>query len=164
MEIRTFRKFVRQFEREVEREFKGESTCCGVTSVQCHTLLEVEALGSTNLANLADILALDKSTVSRTVDGLCKQGLLSRRINEENRRNIHVSLTKKGQLTCNQINEICDNYYFRIIKEIPKEKLNQIAESIEILTEILVKQRHSERCGCSENICRTSVSDSEKEI
>lgn len=155
MEIRVFRKFVRQIEREIDKQFKGEATCCGVTPVQCHTLLEVEILGKTNLVNLADILGLDKSTVSRTVDGLIKAGQLNRQVDESNRRNSIITLTGSGKQTCSQINDICDSYYEKIIASIPEEKLETVSESINILTDILFKVRNENNncknlnCNCS---------------
>jgi hypothetical protein len=78
--IREFRKHLRQLEREVGYSMASETACCGVTLAQCHHLLEVDARGSTSITELATALELDKSTLSRTVDGACRAGLLSREI------------------------------------------------------------------------------------
>ena len=47
---------------------RGDAICCGVSLTQCHTIVEIAKAGSISLNELADILTLDKSTVSRTVE------------------------------------------------------------------------------------------------
>ncbi len=42
----------------------------GISLAQCHTLLEIEKSHEISISELANTLSLDKSTVSRTVDGL----------------------------------------------------------------------------------------------
>src|SRR5512136_774154 len=95
--LRTLRKSLRVLEREVELSMASDTGCCGVTLAQCHLLLEVEARGGTGVTELAEILDLDKSTLSRTVDGLCHAGLLSRETDPGNRRCHILSLTEKGR-------------------------------------------------------------------
>ena len=112
--VRKFREYIRHIERELN--IQNNATCCeGVTLAQCHTLLEVYAHKSISLNELSDKLYLDKSTVSRTVDSLVKNGTANRVIPEENRRKVTISLTGKGNGICRQINRDSDAYFDAII-------------------------------------------------
>ncbi len=70
--IRTFRTESRRLERIIGNYLQRDTCCHGVSVAQCHTLLAVEQLGKPSLGALVALLELDKSTVSRTVENLCK--------------------------------------------------------------------------------------------
>jgi DNA-binding MarR family transcriptional regulator len=108
--VKKFRELLRRFERELFMQ-NNESCCGGVTLAQCHTLLEVENKGKESLTELAKTIGLDKSTVSRTVDGLVNAGLVDRTIPEENRRTSTIQLTRAGKDICSKINTTNDKYH-----------------------------------------------------
>jgi hypothetical protein len=70
----------------------SDSGCCGVTLSQCHLLLEIEQRDSTSVTELARVMELDKSTLSRTIDGMVRAGLLNRELNQKSRRQQIISL------------------------------------------------------------------------
>jgi DNA-binding MarR family transcriptional regulator len=107
--IKSFRDILRKFEREIF--FQNTESCCkGVTLAQCHTLLEIEKEEKISVTELANNLSLDKSTISRTVDGLVNIGLVERVIPSDNRRMAILSLTGTGRKTCRDINLKSDKY------------------------------------------------------
>lgn len=108
--IRKFRTILRRFERELFMQ-KSDSCCNGITLAQCHTLLEIESKGKESLTELAKTLGLDKSTISRTVDGLVNVGLIDRSISPENRRMATIELTDAGKKICQTINKSNDKYF-----------------------------------------------------
>ncbi len=108
--VRTFRELIRRFERELFMQ-NNDSCCEGITLAQCHTLLEVENKGKESVTELANTLGLDKSTVSRSVDGLVNAGLLDRTIPAENRRTSTIQLTREGKDICCDINSSSDRYF-----------------------------------------------------
>jgi DNA-binding MarR family transcriptional regulator len=131
--IRQFRKTLRQFERMTHNQ---EKNCCsGISLPQCHVLLEIEENGQATTGQLAKSLNLDKSTLSRTIDGLVNNGLIDRLPNPTDRRYVPLSLTKKGQQTCDAINQISDAYYEQALKQIPKKNFEQIIENFVILVQ-----------------------------
>lgn len=128
--MRGFRRAMRSLERETGMLLAGETACCSVTVAQCHLLLEMEARGTSNLQELADALALDKSTLSRTVDSLVREGWAERRADPSNRRKVSLSLTASGQEKCNQINAKCDDEYRSLLARIPADKHALILEAV----------------------------------
>lgn len=94
--IQQFRECFRILEREIF--FQNTASCCnGVSLSQCHALLEIENNDKISVTELAQNMQLDKSTVSRTVDGLVKMDMVDRVIPDENRRKAILNLTEKAK-------------------------------------------------------------------
>lgn len=112
---------------------KSDSSCCGVTIAQCHAIVEIGRIKKISLIELADLLGLDKSTMSRTINNLVEAGLVKRDIDTENRRYISIQLTDQGIEVFESIENSMYRYYSDIFKSIPEDKRNQVLDSLEIL-------------------------------
>ena len=139
--IRRFRKILRQLERELNDRLKENTVHCGVSLAQCHAVLELEAQGDTTIGQLAKSLGLDKSTLSRTVDGLFNRGLVNRFPYQNDRRYMSVTLSEQGRTTCGKINRSNDEYFTRIFQAIPEEKHDSVIESFGLVAEAMRKRR-----------------------
>ena len=114
---------------------KSDASCCGVTISQCHALVEIGRSQKISLIELADLLGLDKSTMSRTISNLVDADLVAREIDPENRRYISLQLTEKGIEVFKNIEESMNDYYFSIFSSIPDNKREQVLESLQILVQ-----------------------------
>ena len=95
--MRLFREKVRHMQRELGWSQKNDVQCCGVTMAQCHALLEIGSRDEISIVELAGILGVDTSTLSRTVDNMVKGGLVDRLLNPQDRRYVSLSLTERGK-------------------------------------------------------------------
>lgn len=83
------REIIRILERKLGILDDLQSSCCGVTFAQCHAIVEIgrasecSSAQSISLNDLAEILGLDKSTMSRTINNLVNNGLVERAIDPE---------------------------------------------------------------------------------
>jgi DNA-binding MarR family transcriptional regulator len=150
--VRGFRSDLRRLEREIERSLASETGCCGVSLAQCHLLLEVGERGRTGVTELASILDLDKSTLSRTVDGMCRAGLLSRETDPDSRRHQVIRLTEAGRAKADSINGLCDSSYTRLLGCIPEEKRVMVVESVALLARAMQRMRKARSApgGCGD--------------
>ncbi len=149
--VREFRANLRVLEREVELSMTSEAGCCGVTFAQCHLVLEVERLGQTTITGLASVVALDKSTLSRTVDAAVRAGLLDRVVDPGNRRQQLISLTDRGRKKAEEINRLCDASYTRLFDFIPANQRGAVIRSVAILAEAMrMKRRNPDAACCTE--------------
>ena len=114
---------------------KSDASCCGVTISQCHALVEIGRSQKISLIELADLLGLDKSTMSRTISNLVDADLVAREIDPENRRYISLQLTEKGIEVFKNIEESMNDYYSSIFSSIPDNKREQVLESLQILVQ-----------------------------
>lgn len=147
--VRAFRAILRRFER-LHRTLMEDRDCCGgLTIAQCHPMLEIDEMGRTNLKDLASKMNLDKSTLSRTIEGLVRRGLVKRQSDRRDRRYVFLSLTTKGQKICDDINEQNDRFYDLILQRLPKEHQGNGIQFFENLVRALA-EAISPREKCSE--------------
>jgi len=121
---------------------KGEATCCGVTLGQCHAIIEIGIAQEITLNELAAVLNLDNSTMSRTVNNLVDQGLAVREADLQDRRYIKLKLSERGRRVYENIEKNMSHYYRNLLEDIPVEKHEQIIESLMLL----VKAMKNNKC------------------
>jgi len=142
--IRLFRRSLRALEREIELSVAAETECCGVTVAQCHLLLELESRGPSSVGEIADALALDQSTTSRTADALVKAGLVSRADDPANRRRQILDLSPAGRKKADLINRRCDARYESVLGNSDDDERTAMAETVAFLARALRKLRNEE--------------------
>jgi len=120
---------------------KSDASCCGISLAQCHAIVEIGRADKISLVDLADILGLDKSTMSRTINNLVDAGLVLRELDMENRRYVIIQLTDNGKSIFENTEESMNNYYQDVFNSIPEDKRNQIIESLQLLTSAVEENR-----------------------
>ena len=98
----------------------------GITSLEYDLLwycLEEERTAT----ELAQVLPVDGSRISRLVTGLVDRGLLRRRRLRSDRRIVMLSLTDEGRATTARIFENMRRYYAMLTEEIGEEELRVFA-------------------------------------
>lgn len=112
---------------------KGDATCCGVTISQCHAIVEIGRAQEISLNELAEILTLDKSTMSRTINNLVENVLVVRKLHPEDRRYVTIKLTDEGIKIFKNIEEGMKQYFNTIFNSIPENKRGQVLDSLKLL-------------------------------
>lgn len=140
-EMVMLRELLRKMVRDLGILEKNDTPCCGVTLSQCHTLVEIGRREELSLGDLSEIMGLDKSTMSRTVNNLVTSDLVVRDLDAENRRYVKIQLTDKGRAVCCNIEENMDAYYLDIFNAIPKDKRESVLESLKLLSEAIISQK-----------------------
>lgn len=135
--VRSFRRVLREFERALNQALEENNCCCGLTLAQCHPLLEIDMRGRTTIGQLAQSLRLDKSTLSRTVDGLVSKGLVSRTPNPDDRRSTLLTLTNQGKRICAAINDKNDAHYQSVFRRIPSKEHDKVMEYFGLLVKAM---------------------------
>lgn len=148
-EIQAFRKMIRKYEQLSTVQIKNSTTCNGVSLAQCHTLLALEENQVCSLNILSSAMNLEKSTVSRTIEGLVKIGLVKRKENSENRRETLLSLSKQGQITVDEINRENNSFFNKVLMEMSTEKRNCFIDGMNEFVgvfEKVIKNNKEETC------------------
>lgn len=128
-----FREVVRMCIRKLGLLQKADAACCGITVAQCHTLVEIGKSNYLSLNELSELLALDKSTMSRTVENLVNAGLVERQIDKADRRYTKITLTARGREMVCVINNSMEEYYERVLSSIPQEKREIVGDALPYL-------------------------------
>lgn len=144
--IRLFRDRVRQVQQKLGWSQRNDIQCCGVTMAQCHALLAMGEVQEMSIVELASILDVDTSNLSRTVDNMVKAGLLNRVPNPQDRRYVSLTLTDVGKKASATIEHLFNAYLTRVFELIPEEKHRQIMESLDLVAGAL--EQCSKECQC----------------
>jgi DNA-binding MarR family transcriptional regulator len=136
-QIKTLRHDMRLLARKMELMTKSEASCCGITLTQCHLLTEIGWAGTASLNTLSERLGVDKSTMSRNIEILVTDGLVSRTTDPDNRRAITIMLTDAGRQLFDQVEASMTQFYETLFQALPANKRSQVLESLEILLEAI---------------------------
>ncbi len=140
--IRELREIIRILERKLG-VIEDEIFCCGITMAQCHALVEIGRAKNISLNELACLLNLENSTMSRTVNNLVESGYVKREIDPVDRRYVAISLTERGISLFNSIEEGMNQYFNQVYSLIPEDKREQVIESLYLLVDAI---KESESC------------------
>lgn len=123
-QIRAFRRDLRSFSRILAQQV--EVCCSNVTPAQCHVLLALEESDPLSNAELAGLMQLDASTLSRTVDQLNRKGLVIRRPHPNDRRATLLELSDRGGQAAAGIHASADALYRGILEKIPEDRRSDV--------------------------------------
>lgn len=93
--------------------------------------------GCSTPKHMAETLFLEMSTVSGILDRMQKKELIERLVNEDNRREIIVSLTKKGRELKDPILAIIDEVNEQVLKNFSEKESQELKEMLRHIVGIL---------------------------
>ena len=111
---------------------KTDSCCCGISEPECFVLVEIGRKPNISVKELAEILRLDKSGVSRTVEELVQKDYVERKPSTEDRRFVVLNLTLKGKERFEKIENDMNRKFKEILDKIPIDKRELVIEALEL--------------------------------
>lgn len=144
--IKTLLEKIRILERESGGVFDGGEDCCGITTAQCHTILEIGNKGEITLIDLANALGLDASTMSRAIQGLVLVGLVDRKSSEQDRRYVNIRLTDQGRKVFESIETRYNAYFDKVIELLPENRRDDVLTAVGEFADAV--RRLNESTGC----------------
>jgi putative acetyltransferase len=109
-----------------------QNICQNITHSECHVLIELEKHGSLTLLKLAEILRLDKSTVSRTIQSMRRKGLIqiSKSTSQDGRLK-PFTLTRMGKQQTEFVHRLSNNQVERALLELSSEERETVVRGLE---------------------------------
>jgi DNA-binding MarR family transcriptional regulator len=99
------------------------------------------------MADLHQILSVQKSTTTRLVNPLIKKGLLRRDKADHDSRAVKLTLTKEGIETHKKLWLCLMDFCKKVTNNIPEEKKAEVLECVKIF--ITAIKNSSSACSCS---------------
>jgi putative acetyltransferase len=130
------RRTVRQLDF-LSTEFGGT----GCTHPQCHVLIELESRGLLTVGELAEILCQDKSTTSRTVGQLVRDGLVRAGVDRNDARCKPLTLTDRGRRKAARINELAQSQVAGALALLNAEEVDTVVEGMVLYAKALEHSR-----------------------
>jgi Transcriptional regulators len=125
---------------------RDEAFCEGVTFHQFMILDAVAKVKELNMADLHQILSVQKSTTTRLVNPLIKKGLLNRDKADHDSRAIKLTLTKEGTETHKKVQLCLMDFCKKVTNNIPEGKKAEVLECVKIF--ITAIKNSSSSCSC----------------
>lgn len=110
--------------------------CCGeINKSQCFMIVEIGRKPDISVKELAEIMRVDKSGISRFVEDLVQKEYVERRPAATDRRFVTLNLLPKGQTRFQKIEHDMYNRFKSILEQIPENKREQVVESLQLYNE-----------------------------
>ena len=129
---------VARLHSQLQRE---QVACCGTTATQCSVLAELGHNGPMTLADLGRRLGLDKGWLSRMVEALTQEGLLTKESGLEDRRTVRIALSPSGQIRYQELNQSLNSLSERIMERIAPTDKPTIQRALDLLQQALIAER-----------------------
>ncbi|MCW3489046.1 MarR family winged helix-turn-helix transcriptional regulator [Dethiobacter alkaliphilus] len=136
-----FREVIRLLGKNISVFNKFGASCCGISASQWQVIWELGSAGEISLNELAALLNLDNSTMSRAINNLVTQDLAQRQTDPKDRRYVKIHLTPKGMDFYRRMEEMIERYYGTVLYSIPADKRKQVTESLELLLKALQENK-----------------------
>jgi DNA-binding MarR family transcriptional regulator len=106
-----------------------------VTLTQYRSLVVLAARGPQGVAALAEAVAVTPPTASRLVDRLVRKGLVRRRTDRHDRRQVRIGLTEAGRLLVDLVTKRRRVEIAELLKSIPPEVQRAMVAGLQRLAE-----------------------------
>lgn len=107
-----------------------------LTIGQLKSLFFISTVGSTNFRNLAVALGRTPPEVTRIIDRLVEQGLVSRRENPKDRRMLVLKTTEAGKALVDRLKESRLSRMRHIMERLSEDELKTLVQGLAILTRV----------------------------
>lgn len=150
-QIQKLRENTRKLEMLLNNINQTDCCCREISNAQCFALVEIGRKPNISVKELAEIIRVDKSGISRTVEELVRKKLVERKPSKEDRRYVVLNLTEDGNEIFSRIEEDMNIRFKQILELIPQEKRESVIEALELYNGVLESEKdrnHDESCSC----------------
>ena len=133
--VKLFREYTRELERNLENMNRSDCCQCSVNTLQCFLVVEIGRQPGINVKELSEIMNMDKSGISRSVDELVQKGFVSREPSKTDRRSVVLRLTADGKKRFNKIEKDMDDKFRVVFEKIDEDKQEMVLEALKIYNE-----------------------------
>lgn len=102
-------------------------------------LFEINTYDKCIQSELAKILHIDKSYLSRIIKSFCKDGLIEKNKSDQDKRAAYISLTEKGHMETEKLIELTNTQIEGTINKLSSEDCNKLCDAMDTIISILSK-------------------------
>ena len=142
--IQQFREYTRELECHLDNINQADCCQCSVSKAECFLVVEIGRKPGICIKELAGILKIDKSGVSRSVEELVKKGFVTREASKTDRRSVVLELTESGKARFEKIEKDMYVEFKKVFSMIEKKDQDNVLEALRIYNEACRKVEESD--------------------
>jgi DNA-binding MarR family transcriptional regulator len=142
--IEQFREYTRELECHLDNINQADCCQCSVSKAECFLVVEIGRKPGICIKELAGILKIDKSGVSRSVEELVKKGFVTREASKTDRRSVVLELTESGKARFEKIEKDMYVEFKKVFSMIEKKDQDNVLEALRIYNEACRKVEESD--------------------
>lgn len=142
--IQQLREYTRELECHLDNINQADCCQCGASKAECFLIVEIGRKPGIGIKELAGILKVDKSGVSRSVEELVKKGFVIREPSKTDRRSVILKLTDSGNDRFTKIEKDMYIEYKKVFSMIKKSDQDKVLEALRIYNEACRKVEERE--------------------
>lgn len=108
--------------------------------VETRILFEIKMHGICIQSEIAKILHIDKSYLSRIISRFCKNGLIEKDKSVKDKRITYITLTEKGNMETERLIELTDNQIKAKIIRLNSDECEKLCNAMNVVISILGKE------------------------
>ncbi len=133
-----------QFIKKIFYEHEITKLNLGINKTQTNILMFINENSEKSMSEISLITGLEKSSFTRSVDFLVKNGFITRKSSENDRRIINLLLTGKGSKAAELIKNDFDDYLDSLISEFSEKEKDEFLASLTTVSRYVNKILESE--------------------
>lgn len=133
--IRAFNRFYTNVIGVLDRHLLGSP----FSLTEARILLEIFHNDGCNARAIKEILNVDEGYLSRTIDKLARQGLITRRRSRNDGRVLVLSLSKKGEKKFLELNRDTESAISAMLQHLSCGEVNEIVANMQRIQELLTR-------------------------
>ncbi len=128
------------FRREISRSLKTDALNLSINKTQKQVLMAILRTTENSMTDLSQQIGLEKSTLTRTVDSLIEEGLVTRSSGIQDRRTITCALTQKGQAVANQLDQLMREHLAGLLADLSENERDELNKKLSDCIHLLKKR------------------------
>jgi DNA-binding MarR family transcriptional regulator len=124
---------IKQITMNISRVLSSIIDDSPLTVHQVFIMKTIQKNAETNLTSLCKLLGLSKGALSLTINKLVKEGYVSRTEHSDDRRNVRIMLTKRGEDILHETGEKYRQIFYSLTSALTQGELSEIKENLKKL-------------------------------
>ncbi len=133
--IQQFRELTRELECHLDNINQTDCCQCSVSKAECFLVVEIGRKPGICIKELAGLLKIDKSGVSRSVEELVKKGFVTREPSKTDRRCVVLKLSESGNARFEKIEKDMHTEFKKVFSMIDKSDQEKVLDALRIYNE-----------------------------
>jgi DNA-binding MarR family transcriptional regulator len=146
--LQDYVKILPQFVQRAIYEHDIEHLNFSINTTQTLILMFVNENSEKSMSEISSMTGLEKSSFTRSVDCLVKNGFITRKYPEHDRRKIKLSLTEMGIVAAKLIQDDFDLHLKSLISHFSENEKKEFFESLSVLSGY-IRKILEEKPGCA---------------